>query len=98
MVSTLGMTNSCKCLRRLRIRIRGTIPVPMKRRVLVFSVLLVSCALAQESRPVLRGVWGATAAEGGGLKSKRLRPPAAHGRFLTTPTALFSKAHGLPGG
>jgi hypothetical protein len=32
----------------------------MKRRVLVFSVLLVSCALAQESRPVLRGVWSAT--------------------------------------
>lgn len=33
----------------------------MKRRVVVFSVLLVSCALAQESRPVLRGVWSATA-------------------------------------
>jgi hypothetical protein len=33
----------------------------MKCRVAVFSILLVSYALAQESRPVLRGVWSATA-------------------------------------
>src|SRR5438067_9681889 len=33
----------------------------MKCRVVVFSLLLVCWALAQESRPVLRGVWGATA-------------------------------------
>src|SRR5436305_15246292 len=30
-------------------------------RVVVFSLLLICWALAQESRPVLRGVWGATA-------------------------------------
>jgi hypothetical protein len=33
----------------------------MKCRVAVFSILLVSYALAQESRPVLQGVWSATA-------------------------------------
>src|SRR5215470_6892525 len=37
----------------------------MKRRVVVFSVLLVSCALAQELRPVLRGVWSAMAGASG---------------------------------
>src|SRR5437016_7320066 len=42
----------------------------MKRRVLVFSVLLVSCALAQESRPVLRGVWGATAGASGTFRGR----------------------------
>src|SRR5947208_3138639 len=42
----------------------------MKRRVLVFSVLLVSCALAQESRPVLRGVWGATAGTSGTFRGR----------------------------
>src|SRR5207247_7363555 len=91
-------------LRRLLIRIRGTIPVPMKRRVLVFSSCLfpvrwrrsrARCCEECGARPPARAE---LSAEGGGLKSKRLRPPAAHGRFLTTPTALFSKAHGLPGG
>jgi len=42
----------------------------MKRRVLVFSVLLVSRALAQESRPVLRGVWGATAGASGTFRGR----------------------------
>ncbi|PYX16674.1 MAG: hypothetical protein DMG87_17045 [Acidobacteria bacterium] len=42
----------------------------MKRRVLVFSVLVVSCALAQESRPVLRGVWGATAGTSGTFRGR----------------------------
>src|SRR5437899_5623288 len=60
----------------------------MKRRVLVFILLLVCCAPAQQSRPVCEGfgarpLGGAQRfAEGGGLKSKRLRAPAAHGRFF----------------
>jgi hypothetical protein len=42
----------------------------MTRRLLVFSLLLVSCVQAQESRPVLRGVWGATAGASGTFRGR----------------------------
>src|SRR5947209_11256917 len=42
----------------------------MKCRVVVFSLLLVCWALAQESRPVLRGVWGATAGASGTFRGR----------------------------
>src|SRR6266566_9816930 len=42
----------------------------MKCRVVVFSLLLVCWALAQESCPVLRGVWGATAGASGTFRGR----------------------------
>src|SRR5438309_11846339 len=105
MVSTLGMTNSCKCPPALTDSDSRYYSCPDETSRSGFQrpgcFLCAGAGVAPGAarsvgrRPPARAE---LSAEGGGLKSKRLRPPAAHGRFLTTPTALFSKAHGLPGG